>query len=91
MGTREQAASNDFSGILEEDVEQQLKEAAIISMGTEISQEDLVSVHGMHACSCNQCDRLVARQVGHENFLSWPALALRCHLSTCFVQALLYA
>jgi len=42
MGTRDLAATNDFSGILEEDVEQRLKEAAIISMGTEISQEDLV-------------------------------------------------
>ena len=42
MGTRDQAASHDFSGIIEEDTEQHLKDAAIVSMGTEISQEDLV-------------------------------------------------
>ncbi len=43
MGTRDQAAVQDFSGLLEEEVEQRLKEAAIISMGTEVSGEDLVS------------------------------------------------
>ncbi len=42
MGTRDNAVNTDFSGILEEDVEQRVKEAAIISMGTEISGEDLV-------------------------------------------------
>ncbi|KAJ9520732.1 hypothetical protein QJQ45_007600 [Haematococcus lacustris] len=42
MGTRDAAAATSFAGILEEDVEQQLRDAAIISMGTEISGEDLV-------------------------------------------------
>ena len=42
MGTREQAAEKDFSGIpLEEEVEESLKESAVISMGTEISEMDL--------------------------------------------------
>jgi nucleolar protein 58 len=44
MGTREKAAALDFSGVLEEDVETRLKEAALISMGTEISAEDLSSI-----------------------------------------------
>jgi hypothetical protein len=44
MGTRDAAAHTDFSGIVDEDVEQHLKETAIVSMGTEISQEDLVGV-----------------------------------------------
>nr|ACA96503.1 MAR-binding protein [Dunaliella salina] len=44
MGTRDQAASHDFSGIIEEDTEQHLKDAAIVSMGTEISQEDLMRI-----------------------------------------------
>lgn len=50
MGTREKAAGLDFSGILEEDVEQHLKDAAIISMGTEISGEDLSNIQDL----CNQ-------------------------------------
>jgi nucleolar protein 58 len=44
MGTREKAAGLDFSGLLEEEIEGQLKDAAKISMGTEISQEDLENI-----------------------------------------------
>ncbi|MEW5302737.1 MAG: hypothetical protein WDW38_004153 [Sanguina aurantia] len=44
MGTREKAADLDFSGVLEEEVETSLKEAAVISMGTEISTEDLLNI-----------------------------------------------
>lgn len=45
MGTREQAAEKDFSGIpLEEEVEESLKESAVISMGTEISEMDLENI-----------------------------------------------
>lgn len=49
MGTRDKAAGLDFSGILEEDVESRLKAAALISMGTEISDEDLASIDDL-AC-----------------------------------------
>lgn len=45
MGTREKAAEMDFSGIsLEEEVESQLKEAAVVSMGTEVSEEDMLNI-----------------------------------------------
>ena len=45
MGTREQAADRDFSGIpLDEEVEASLKETAVISMGTEISEMDLENI-----------------------------------------------
>ncbi|OUS45775.1 hypothetical protein BE221DRAFT_115779 [Ostreococcus tauri] len=44
MGDRANAANLDFSGILDEDVEQEVKDAAIISMGTEISEEDLSNI-----------------------------------------------
>jgi nucleolar protein 58 len=44
MGDRAKAAGIDFSGILDEDVEQEVKDAAIISMGTEISEEDLSNI-----------------------------------------------
>ena len=36
--------STDFSGILPEEVEQEVKDAAEISMGTEISEEDRLNV-----------------------------------------------
>lgn len=44
MGTRDKAAGVSFSGVLEEEVEDALKGAAQISMGTEISQEDLDNI-----------------------------------------------
>jgi hypothetical protein len=45
MGTRERAADLDFSAVsLEEEVEAELKEAAVISMGTEISEADLLNI-----------------------------------------------
>jgi snoRNA binding domain, fibrillarin len=50
MGARDKAAALDFSAILEEEVEGQVKEAAVVSMGTEISEEDLAHV----SCLCDQ-------------------------------------
>jgi len=47
MGTRDRSTTLDFSGILEEDVESALKEAAQISMGTEISGEDLENIQAL--------------------------------------------
>ena len=44
MGDRATASEHDFSGILDEDVEQDLKDAAVISMGTEISKDDLENI-----------------------------------------------
>uniref|UniRef100_A0A2N9IZK5 Nop domain-containing protein n=1 Tax=Fagus sylvatica TaxID=28930 RepID=A0A2N9IZK5_FAGSY len=44
MGDRVNAAKLDFSEILEEEVEAELKEASMISMGTEISDLDLVNI-----------------------------------------------
>ncbi|BDA41914.1 Nucleolar protein 58 [Coccomyxa sp. Obi] len=54
MGTRENAVDKDFSGIpLEEEVEEELKETAIISMGTEISPVDLLNIMSL-------CDQVIA-------------------------------
>ncbi|XP_033728377.1 nucleolar protein 58-like [Pecten maximus] len=44
MGYRTNAVNVDFSDILPEEVEQELKQAAEISMGTEISEEDLLNI-----------------------------------------------
>lgn len=50
MGNRTNAASLDFSEILTEEVEAELKEAAMISMGTEVSDLDLMNIKDL----CNQ-------------------------------------
>jgi hypothetical protein len=47
MGTRDKAAGLDFSGVLPEEVEAELKDAAVISMGTEISAEDLDNISAL--------------------------------------------
>ncbi|XP_052186696.1 probable nucleolar protein 5-2 [Diospyros lotus] len=44
MGSRSNAARLDFSEILPEEVETELKEAALISMGTEVSDLDLMNI-----------------------------------------------
>merc|ERR1719264_1348771 len=48
MGTRENAKSMDLSDILPEEVEEKVKEAAEISMGCEISDEDILNIK--HLC-----------------------------------------
>ncbi|KAL2506118.1 putative nucleolar protein 5-1 [Abeliophyllum distichum] len=50
MGDRTNAAKLDFSEILTEEVETELKEAAMISMGTEVSDLDLENIKDL----CNQ-------------------------------------
>lgn len=42
---RGNASSTDFSDILPEDLEEKVKEAAEISMGTEISEEDIENIN----------------------------------------------
>merc|ERR1719251_173721 len=48
MGTRDNAKNMDLSDILPEDIEEKVKEAAEISMGTEISDEDILNIK--HLC-----------------------------------------
>lgn len=47
VGTRENMATTDLSEILPEDVEEKVKEAAEISMGTEISDEDILNIQAL--------------------------------------------
>lgn len=44
IGTREKTSTTDLSEILPEDVEEKVKEAAEISMGTEISDDDIENI-----------------------------------------------
>ncbi|XP_052865927.1 nucleolar protein 58 isoform X2 [Anopheles cruzii] len=53
VGTRDNMADTDLSDILMEELEQKVKEAAEISMGTEISEEDIINIQ-------NLCDEILA-------------------------------
>ncbi|PON73942.1 Nop domain containing protein [Parasponia andersonii] len=53
MGDRTNAAKLDFSEILPEEVETELKEASMISMGTEVSDLDLINIKEL-------CDQVLA-------------------------------
>eukprot|EP01018_Ginkgo_biloba_P021564 Gb_26926 [translate_table: standard] len=53
MGSRVNAADLDFSEILPEEVESELKEAAVISMGTEVSDHDMINIKAL-------CDQVIA-------------------------------
>ena len=66
MGTRENAAAQDFSGIpLEEEEESHLKDAAVISMGTEISVEDMMNIEAL-------CDQVPAFNPAATSFSPFP-------------------
>ena len=53
IGCRERVHSLDLSDIVPADVEAAVKQAAAVSMGTEISNNDLVAIHGL-------CERVIA-------------------------------
>lgn len=53
IGTRDNASQTDLSDILPEDLEEKVKEAAEISMGTEISDDDIMNIQ-------NLCDEIIS-------------------------------
>ncbi|EEF49729.1 nucleolar protein nop56, putative [Ricinus communis] len=53
MGSRNNAVKLDFSEVLPEEVETELKEAALISMGTEVSEVDLINIREL-------CDQVLS-------------------------------
>ncbi|KAI3511888.1 hypothetical protein L1887_19048 [Cichorium endivia] len=53
MGYRTNAAKLDFSEILSEEIETELKEAAVVSMGTEVSDLDLTNIKDL-------CDQVLS-------------------------------
>ncbi|KAG8639576.1 hypothetical protein MANES_14G155400v8 [Manihot esculenta] len=53
MGSRDNAIKLDFSEILPEEIETELKEAAMISMGTEVSDVDLMNIKDL-------CDQVLS-------------------------------
>ena len=91
MQSREAAADTEFSTItMDEDVEASLKEAAVISMGTEISAEDMANIVEL----CDQVrppvfspDQLLLRARGLKQIANWP-FAEPCSLVTGGCKAL---
>ena len=61
MGYKTNAATMELNDILPEDVEQKVKEAAEVSMGTEISEEDLSNI-------TNLCDQVSDQETLAEIF-----------------------
>lgn len=53
MGFRSNAQETDLSAVLPEELEAEVKEAAEISMGTEISDEDIENIHAL-------CDQVIS-------------------------------
>lgn len=80
MGTRDLAAGVDFSGVLEQEVEDALKAAAQISMGTEISQEDLDNILAL-------CDQVGQEEPASNTVIS--AAYIDCLWHCYYTQAFL--
>ncbi len=79
MGTRENAAAQDFSGIpLEEEEESHLKDAAVISMGTEISVEDMMNIEAL-------CDQVPAFNPAATSLSPPPPFHFLTGLSVPFI------
>ncbi|KAN0007275.1 hypothetical protein ACTFIU_000474 [Dictyostelium citrinum] len=64
MGNRKSAVDTDFTDILPEEVAEEVKEAAQISMGTEISPEDLDHIFAL-------CDQFLSIQAYHTELTEY--------------------
>jgi len=86
MGTRTGFASYDFSDIMETEVEEQMKEAAAISMGTDITEDDLANIKEL----CEQVLSLTEYRTQLFEYLQNRMRAIAPNL-TCMVGELVGA
>jgi len=86
MGMRSIASDTDFSDILPEDVEEALKEAAEVSMGTEISESDVKNISKL----CDQVVDISAYRQSLSEYLRNRMQAIAPNL-TCMVGELVGA
>lgn len=77
MQMRENAATTDFEGILEEEVAADLKEIATISMGTEISADDISNISAL----CDQVVELAAYRAQLFEYLKSRMAAIAPNLT----------
>ena len=78
VGQRHQATSTDLSGILPEDIEKDLKDAAEISMGTEISETDETYIRAL----CDQILELTDYRASLSEYLKKRMETLAPNLTT---------
>merc|ERR1719162_2979634 len=86
MGIRENAKTMDLSDVLPEEVEEKVKEAAEISMGTEISEEDIINIKHL----CQQVVEIQEYRGQLYEYLKNRMLAIAPNL-TCIVGELVGA
>lgn len=77
VGTRENMASTDLSEILPEEVEEKVKEAAEISMGTEISAEDILNIQAL----CDEILSINGYRIHLSDYLKARMLAMAPNLT----------
>jgi len=78
IGMRHKAASIDLSGILTEEIEKEVKEAAEISMGTEINEEDEAYILSL----CQQIIELSEYRESLNEYLKNRMTAIAPNLTT---------
>ncbi|XP_017041304.1 nucleolar protein 58 [Drosophila ficusphila] len=77
VGTRDNMATSDLSDILPEDVEEKVKEAAEISMGTEISEEDVLNIQ----CLCDEIISINDYRIHLYDYLKARMMAMAPNLT----------
>ncbi|XP_049784253.1 nucleolar protein 58 [Schistocerca cancellata] len=77
IGTRDNASSTDLSDILPEEVEQQVKDAAEISMGTEISDDDIINIQHL----CDQVIQITQYRAQLYEYLTTRMMAIAPNLT----------
>ncbi|KAJ1977380.1 Nucleolar protein 58 [Dimargaris cristalligena] len=78
MGVRTNAATTDLSGVLPDELEQEVKHAAEVSMGTEISDEDITNIHHL----CDQVIGITEYRTQLYEYLRHRMLAIAPNLTT---------
>lgn len=78
MGMREQCVACDFADILDEETEQELKEAVQVSMGTEVSEDDMSNIQAL----CDQVIDLSDYRVQLYEYLQNRMRAIAPNLTT---------
>ncbi|XP_044755099.1 nucleolar protein 58 [Coccinella septempunctata] len=77
IGTRDNAATSDLSDILPEDIEEKIRQAAEISMGSEIAQDDILNIQNL----CEQIVEMANHRDQLNKYLESRMMAMAPNLS----------
>ncbi|RZB39807.1 nucleolar protein 58 [Asbolus verrucosus] len=78
IGTRDNTANSDLSDVLPEEIEEKVKEAAEISMGTEISEDDILNIQNL----CDQVIEISNYRTQLYDYLKARMMAMAPNLTT---------